>query len=110
MTEAEWLSATDPAPMLEFLRDTASDRKLRLFAVACCRSMFLTVRVNPWDRDAVVTAERFADGLADQDELAEAVASTTSDWTAAFACAEAASTEGGFEAAIHASGNAAWEV
>jgi hypothetical protein len=25
--------------------------------------MFATVRVNPWDGDAVVSAERFADGL-----------------------------------------------
>ena len=31
MTEDEWLTATDPKPMLEFLRSEASDRKLRLF-------------------------------------------------------------------------------
>jgi len=36
MTEQEWLEATDPEPMLACLRAT-SDRKLRLFAVACLR-------------------------------------------------------------------------
>ncbi|WP_238602501.1 hypothetical protein [Fimbriiglobus ruber] len=36
MTEAEWLAATDPTPMLEFLRGKASERKLRLFACGCC--------------------------------------------------------------------------
>jgi hypothetical protein len=36
MTDAEWFDCTDPAPMLEFLRGKASDRKLRLFSCACC--------------------------------------------------------------------------
>ena len=33
MTESKWLRAIDPQPMLEFLADRASDRKLRLFAL-----------------------------------------------------------------------------
>src|SRR6516162_9218824 len=37
MTEAEWLAATDPTPMLNVLRDRADQRKWRLFAVECCR-------------------------------------------------------------------------
>jgi hypothetical protein len=37
MTEQEWAKCTTPNPMLEYLRDNVSDRKLRLFACACCR-------------------------------------------------------------------------
>lgn len=37
MTEIEWLTGTDLDPKLEFLRGQASERKLRLFASACCR-------------------------------------------------------------------------
>ena len=39
MDENEWLNATNPMPMLEFLRclSDTSQRKWRLFAAACCR-------------------------------------------------------------------------
>ncbi len=37
MTEAEWLACADPDPMLKFRRGKVSERKLRLFAVGCCR-------------------------------------------------------------------------
>jgi hypothetical protein len=37
MTEAEWLAGADPTAMLTFVRPRASDRQLRLFAVACGR-------------------------------------------------------------------------
>jgi hypothetical protein len=70
MTEAEWLACSDPEPMLAFLEGQASDRKLRLFAAACSR------RIWHWldepGRAAVETAERFADGRADADELRSA--------------------------------------
>lgn len=67
MTEAEWLACDNPSTMLRFLRGEASGRKLRLFAVACCR--------NVWDllsdqrsRDAAELAERFANGQATEME------------------------------------------
>jgi hypothetical protein len=62
VTEAEWLACTEPTPMLEFLGDRASSRKLRLFAVACCRRIWPLI-TEAHCREAVEIAERFADGL-----------------------------------------------
>jgi hypothetical protein len=61
MTEAEWLSCADPQPMLTFLRGRASDRKLRLFAVACCRQIWDLITADPCRR-AVEAAEKYAEG------------------------------------------------
>lgn len=71
MTESQWMALTDPRPMLDFLRGRASERKLRLFAVACCRriSAFLP---DEGCRSALETAERFADGFASLEDLREA--------------------------------------
>jgi hypothetical protein len=71
MTEAEWLACTDPQPMIEFLRRKASDRKVRLFAVACCRRVWSSLEHEEF-RDAVRKAESFADGLADRAEMLQA--------------------------------------
>lgn len=71
MTEAEWLACADPQPMLEFLGRKASDRKVRLFAAACCRRVWSSLEHEEF-RDAVEKAESFADGLIDQDELLRA--------------------------------------
>jgi hypothetical protein len=87
MTEQEWRDCADPAPMLDFLRgpareqkwgpfglsatfprDTASERKFRLFACACCCQIGDAIR-DDRSRAAVFTAERFADGSATREEL-----------------------------------------
>jgi hypothetical protein len=73
VTEAEWLACDDPAPMLESLRG-ASSRKLRLFAVACCRRLWEHL-ADDRTRRAVETAEAFADGGATRADLGAALRS-----------------------------------
>jgi hypothetical protein len=67
MTEAEWLVCYDPEVMLRHIRKKASQRKLRLFAVACCRQVWHLL--NPKHHKSVGVAERFADGEATVTEL-----------------------------------------
>jgi hypothetical protein len=72
MTEEEWLSCTDPTPMVRYLKEQqTSERKLRLLACACCRQIWALLP-DPRSRQAVQTAERYADGLASDRELAMA--------------------------------------
>lgn len=103
MTEAEWLACNKPDPMLAFMRRRLSQRKLRLFAVACCRRVW--EGVTPYARLAVEVAERFADGLADRQERAAARTAVRKDaeaahcWNGAMAC--------GFFAADHSAWRAA---
>jgi len=68
MTEAEWLTCRDPDTLLTYLGGGASNRRLRLFACACCRRVrgLLTA---PRYRHAVETSERYADRLAGPQEL-----------------------------------------
>src|SRR5262249_24206766 len=61
-----------PQPMLVVLPGKTSYRKLRLFIVACCRRVWHTFEEEDDGddrRDAIELAERYADGLADDDEL-----------------------------------------
>lgn len=75
MTEAEWLGCNDPPPMLESLKDKASNRKGRLFVGACCRYLW-PLLADPRLRRAVEVTERYADGQV-------AIADMRIAWTAA---------------------------
>jgi len=68
MTEEEWNTCTGPQPMLEFLRGKVSDRKLRLFAVACASSLSHLL-TDERSRKAVEIAESYVEGLLRPDEL-----------------------------------------
>jgi hypothetical protein len=71
VTEAEWLACSDPEKMLEFLRWKVSERKLRLFACACCRKFWSRLG-DRRARSAIEVAELFVDGLAPLSALSAA--------------------------------------
>jgi hypothetical protein len=73
MTEAEWLTCSDPQKMLLLLleKGRVSDRKVRLFLVASCYRIW-DLLSHEHSRQAVLTVERYADQLASSDELASA--------------------------------------
>jgi hypothetical protein len=76
VTEAEWLGCSDPETMLEFLRGKASDRKVRLFTLACGRR-YPRVWCDPADGPAIGSlverlfdaAERDIDGADCSEEM-----------------------------------------
>jgi hypothetical protein len=73
MTEAEWENSDDPV-YIEYILWAAgrlTERKGRLFAVACCRSLW-SLLTDGRSRRAVEVSERYADGLASRAELEEA--------------------------------------
>jgi hypothetical protein len=96
MTEAEWLSSTDPDALLTFLIDKVTEagrfsctccqarcrrhsglcpvyRKLRLFACACCRRV-LHLLPHPSCAEALSAVEQFIEGRVDPDAYARASA------------------------------------
>jgi hypothetical protein len=98
MTIFQWAACSDPTPMLEFLRGRASDRKLWLFAVACCRRIGHLVKERRcWE--ALEAAEQCADGVIGLEELKAAHSAAhrgkplfaDASWAAAWAAAPLAS-------------------
>jgi hypothetical protein len=61
MTEVEWESGIDPAPMLGFVCGKASDRKLRLFAAACFGRL-VALLPDPRQRRGIEMLEQLAEG------------------------------------------------
>lgn len=103
MTESEWQACTDPRPMLEFLQGRASDRKLRLFAIACCLRYWQLFK-DERSRMAVTVAARFADGLASIEDLD----------AARIAASKVSESKVPYSASLHVAyddaSDAAWEV
>jgi hypothetical protein len=73
VTAHEWDRCSDPRATLEFLRTTgrATNRKLRLFAVACCRRIYR--RLGGGDKTAVNVVEQCADGLLNETHVQAAL-------------------------------------
>jgi hypothetical protein len=112
VTEAEWDACADPEAMLRLLRGRVSDRKLRLFAVACCRRV-AHINTHPGAAPAVEAAERFADGRIGERERLQAwrgvYAKQYGDLTT-WSAALGAVKKQAFPAARHASSRAAYDV
>src|SRR5262245_24054878 len=77
MTEAEWLECASLSSLKQYMMKRyhigrpgsgVSDRRLRLFACACCRRIWPLLKDGRiWT--AIEIAERYADGLATRKEL-----------------------------------------
>jgi hypothetical protein len=68
MTEQEWLVWDHPHSMLSSLLGKVSERKLRLFAAACCRRIWHLL-IDRRSRVYIEVSERYADNKATSNEL-----------------------------------------
>jgi hypothetical protein len=71
MTEAEWLASDDVWAMVRDVAPRTTDRKFRLFGVACCR-LLGRVPANPEFIEALEAAEEFVDRKANKAALRRA--------------------------------------
>jgi hypothetical protein len=82
MNEQEWLACTDPTLMLDCLQGRVSERKVRLFASACCRLVWYLLQ-DERSRKAVEFTERHVDVCSIREQRAHVVSEASS------ACADA---------------------
>jgi hypothetical protein len=114
MDERQWLGCGDPEALLRHLPHELSERKLRLFACACCRRAWRAL-VDERSRHAVEAAERFVDGRADASELAAAwrdarAAAMQTRLLVSWAAADAGRPLSAWATALHASRRARWAI
>src|SRR6185295_8270874 len=83
MNEVEWLACDNPEYMVPVLRGKASNRKLRLLAVAVCQKV-QHLMVNEESCQAVQVAERIAEDNANERERSRAESSARSAEKAAY--------------------------
>jgi hypothetical protein len=112
MTEQEWLECTDPTPMLDFLKDKLTDRKLRLFACVCCRRLWQLL--DNRSRKSVEVSEQYADGPIDPSRFQATLEAAKEAWNYASAEAHQIFDERGFgdrsaNAVLHAA-DAAYRI
>jgi hypothetical protein len=67
-TAEEWLASNNPWHLLSSIPNRLTDRKLRLFACACCRRVWHLLP-DPANRDLVATVEDRPDGTRDDPVL-----------------------------------------
>jgi hypothetical protein len=79
MKEQEWLTCQDPDLMLYHLQSAVSERKGRLFAVACLRRIWALV-TDPRSRRIVEVVERHIERKASDDEWAAASQAASEAW------------------------------
>jgi hypothetical protein len=105
----EWLTCNDPIEMLDVLQGKATERKTRLFAVACCRRVW-HLMPDKRSRKAVVLAERFADQDVAEEDVGACVDAANAATNDALEASVTARNKSLSRAATKAANAAAWSA